>query len=202
MFYIGDTYAKKGQNAQAKQWFEKVIAFNKERGGKVGAKQASLAKLWLSRKYIQEMRDVRLGSSEKTIVDGLQRLKNLQKTLQTNLAEVIKYDYGPGIVGALAAEAESHEIISRAFATSPVPREYAKGDQAKQFKDLATQQAAEFLQKAKAAYKTAFEKGLSLEAYGEPLLQSARAFHRLAPEESKNAGEITNVGNLLDKVNL
>ncbi len=202
MFYIGDTYAKKGQNTQAKQWFERVIAFNKERGGKVGAKQASLAKLWLVRKYIQEMRDVRLGASEKTIVDGLQRLKNLQKTLQTNLAEVIKYDYGPAIVGALAAEAESHEIISRAFGTSPVPREYSKGDQAKQFKDLATQQAAEFLQKAKSAYKTAFEKGLSLEAYGEPLLQSARAFHRLAPEESKNAGEITNVGNLLDKVNL
>jgi cellulose synthase operon protein C len=202
MFYIGDTYAKKGQTGQAKAWFEKVIAFNKERGGKVGAKYASQAKLWLSKKYIQEMRDVRLGTSEKSIVDGFQRLKNLQKTLQTNLAEVIKYDYGPAIVGALAAEAESYEIISKAFSTSPVPKEYAKGDQAKQFKDLAMQESNGFLQKAKVAYKTAFEKGLALEAYGEPLLQSARAYHRLAPEESKNAGEMTNVGNLLDKVNL
>ncbi len=202
MYYIGDVYAKKGQMSLAKQWFERVIAFNKERGGKVGAKQASLAKLWLSRKYIQEMRDIRLGTSEKSIVDGFQRLKNLQKTLLTNLAEVIKYDYGPSIVGALAAEAESYEIISKAFSTSPVPREYSKGDQAKQFKDLAMQESNSFLQKAKSAYKTAFEKGLSLEAYGDPLLQSARAYHRLAPEESKNAGEITNVGNLLDKVNL
>ncbi len=202
MFYIGDTYAKKGQMTLAKQWFERVIAFNKERGGKVGAKYASQAKLWLARKYIQEMREVRLGTSEKSIVDGFQRLKSLQKTLVTNLAEVIKYDYGPAIVGALATEAESYEIISKAFSTSPVPREYAKGDQAKQFKDLANQEAAGFLTKAKATYKAAFEKGLSLEAYGEPLLQSARAYHRLAPEESKNAGEVTNVGNLLDKVNL
>jgi tetratricopeptide (TPR) repeat protein len=202
MFYIGDTYAKKGQTGQAKTWFERIIGFNKERGGKVGAKYASQAKLWLSKKYIQEMREVRLGTSEKSIVDGFQRLKNLQKTLLTNLAEVIKYDYGPAIVGALAAEAESYEIISKAFSTSPVPKEYAKGDQAKQFKDLAMQEANGFLQKAKTAYKTAFEKGLALEAYGEPLLQSARAYHRLAPEESKNAGEMTNVGNLLDKVNL
>lgn len=202
MYTIGDIYAKKEQNGQAKAWFEKTIAFYKERGGKVGAKYAAQAKFWLAQKYLADMKAVPSGSSEKAIVEGFQRLKNLQKVLMGHLAEVIKFDYGPSIVAALAAEGESYEIISKAFLKSPVPREYAKAEQAKQFRDLAAQEAAGFLLKAKGAYKSAFEKGKSLEAYGEPILNAARAYHRLAPEESQAAGEITTVGTLLDRTNL
>ena len=185
MYTIGDVYAKKGQNTQAKQWFEKTVAFHRERKGKVGTKYAAQAKFWLSEKYLAEMKNIKLGVTEKSIVDGFQRLKAQQKTLLTNLAEVIKYDYGPSIVAALAAEAESYRVISDAFKKSPVPREYSNPEQAKQFRKLADDEAAGFMQKAKGAYKTAFEKGLALEAYGEPLLNSARAYHQLAPEESR-----------------
>jgi TolA-binding protein len=202
MYTIGDINAKRDQNGAAKRWFEQTISFYKERGGKVGAKYAAQAKFWLTQKYLVEMKAVQGGTSEKSIVEGFQRLKNLQKTLISNLAEVIKFDYGPSIVAALAAEGESYEIIARAFAKSPVPREYAKAEQAKQFKDLANQEAAGFLQKAKGAYKSAFEKGKSLEAYGDPLLMSARNYYRLAPEESQQAGEITTVGTLLDRTGL
>lgn len=202
MHTIADIYDRKGQKAQARQWFTKTLEFYSQSRGKVGVKYAAQAKFWLSRRTLDEMREVRTGTSEKSIVDAFQRLKNSQKVLLKDMVEVIKFDYGPMIVAALAAEAESYEIISKAFSTSPVPREYSTAEQAKQFKTLANDEATSFLQKAKGSYKGAFEKGIAIEAYGAPLLDSARSFHRLAPEESKNAGEITNVGNLLDRVNL
>lgn len=202
MFTIGDVYAQKRQNGQAKQWFEKTVAFYKERKGKVGTKYAAQAKFWLSEKYLDDMRNIKMGSSEKTMKIGLDNLKALHKNLLTNLAEVIKYDYGPMIVAALASEAASYEVFGNAYKNLQVPKEYAAPEAAKQFKEFANKEAEGYIGKAKGAYKVAFEKGLALEAYGEPLLESARAYHRLAPEESKNAGEITTVGNLLDRVNL
>lgn len=201
-YTIGETYARRGQMSQAKSWYEKTVALFKERGGKSGAKFAGQAKFWLARKSLDEMKAIRLGTAEKTIVNGFQNMKNLQKTLLKDLAEVIKIDYGPSIVAALAAEAESYEIIANAFKNSPVPREYGNPEQAKQFKQLAQQEGDGFLQKAKGAYKVAFEKGIALEAFGEPLLSSARNYHRLAPGESKVAGEMASFGTLVDKVGL
>lgn len=202
MYNIGEMSAKRDQIGATKQWYERTIAFYKERGGKVGAKYASQAKFFLVRKYLDDMKAVQLGTSEKSIVEGFQRLKNLQKSMLGQLAEVIKFDYGPMIVAALAAEGESYEVIAKAFQKSPVPREYAKPEQAKQFKDLAAQEATGFLQKAKGSYKSAFEKGKSLEAYGEPLLNAARGYNRLAPDDAQGGGEITTVGTLLDRTNL
>lgn len=201
-YNIGETYAKRGQTSQAKAWFEKTVGLFKERGSKTGAKFAGQAKFWLARKSLDEMKAIRLGTAEKTIVNGFQNMKALQKTLLKDLADVIKIDYGPSIVAALSAEAESYEIIANAFKNSPVPREYSNPDQAKQFKQLAQQEGDGFLQKAKGAYKAAFEKGIALEAFGEPLLSSARNYNRLAPGESKVAGEMASLGSLVDKVGL
>lgn len=203
MYTIGDIYAQKKQNSQAQQWFEKTLAFYKEGKGKAGVKYAAQAKFWLSEKYLGQMQAVNLGTAEKTIAAGLTKMKALQEEmLKKHLSEVIKFDYGPSIVAALAAEGKSYEIISNAFKKSPTPKEYSTPDSAKQFRQMADNTANEFSLKAKAAYKGAFEKGLQIEAYGDPLLESARSFHRLAPDESKNAGETTTVGNLLDRVNL
>ena len=84
-----------------------------------------------------------------------------------------------------------------------MPLEYAKNAAAKkQFKDLAKKESDALYQQAKGAYKVAFEKGHSLEAFGDPLLQSVRNYNRLAPEDTKFAGEITNIGTLLDKAGL
>jgi len=202
MYLIGDIYAKQNKHAQAKQWFEKAVGYSKERGMKAGPKYASQAKFWLTHKLLDDMRAVRLGTSEKTITNGLKQMKDTQAKMVKDLKEVIRYDYGPMIVAALAAEAESYEIISKAFSSSPVPREYAKPEEQKQYRELAGKEAATLLATAKDKYKGAFDRGLSLEAYGQPLLDAAHGYHRLEPGDTKNGGEITNVGNILDRVGL
>ncbi len=202
-YMIGDIYAQKRQNTQAKQWFEKTVDFyNSRRSQKQGIKYAAQAKFWLAERILDDMKAQKYGNSEKTMMIGMGNMGALQKKLLGQLADVIKLDYGPSIVAALAAEAASYEVYSNAWKSLTPPKEYSTPDAAKKFKEMTNKEAESFLAKAKGAYKVAFEKGLGLEAYGEPLLESARAYHRLAPEESKNAGEITTVGNLLDRVNL
>lgn len=202
-YMIGDIYAQKRQNTQAKQWFEKTVDFyNSRRSQKQGIKYAAQAKYWLAERTLDDMKAQRFGNSESTMTIGMKNMKALHDKLLKNLAEVIKLDYGPSIVAALAAEAASYEVYANAWKNLAVPKEYAAPDAAKKFKEMANKEAEANMLKAKGSYKGAFEKGLALEAYGDPLLESARAYHRIAPEESKNAGEITTVGNLLDRVNL
>ena len=203
-FYIAHFYTKLRSHGKAKQWYEKVVRVvnSTSRGRKMGAKYAAQSQFILSRVYLDQMKKVRLGRTEKSITKGLNKMKSLQKTLIKNMAKVIKYDYGPSVVAALSAEAESYEIIGNTFKNIPIPREYAKGNVAKQFKDMASKQMNEFIAKAIGSYRTAFDKGLSLKAYGPEMISSAQALYRLDPKGFTNAGEINDVGQLPDMMGI
>ncbi len=203
-FYIAEFYRNMNQSTKAKEWYQKVIRIvnNTSSAQKMGAKYAAQAQYHISSIALDEMRRVRLGSTDKSITNGLNNMKAIQKTLIRDMAKVIKYDYGPSVVAALAAEAESYEIIGDTFKNIPIPKEYATGDVAKQFKDMANQQMTEFHKKAIGSYKNAFEKGLSLKAYGPEMLASAQALYRLDPAGFKNAGEVNDVGELKDMMGI
>ena len=203
-YHIGEFYSILRSHSKAEQWYEKVIRIvsNTSRGKEIGAKYGAQAQYELSSKYLKEMRSVRLGTTEKSITNGLNRMKDLQKSLIRDMAKVIKYDYGPMVVAALAAEAESYEIIGFTFKNIPVPKEYAQGNVAKQFKDMAAQEMNEFIGKAIGSYRNAFNKGISLKAYGPELLSSAQALYRLDPKGFTNAGEINDVGEIPDMMGI
>ncbi|MCJ8277880.1 MAG: hypothetical protein HRT44_07360, partial [Bdellovibrionales bacterium] len=203
-FYIADFYRRLRSITKAKQWYQKVIRVvnNTSRGKKIGAKYAAQSQFRISSKYLRDMRAVKLGRTEKTITKGLNKMKALQKSLIKDMAKVIKYDYGPSVVAALSAEAESYEIIGNTFKNIPIPKEYSKGNVAKQFKDMASQQMNEFITKAIGSYRTAFNKGVSLKAYGPEMLSSAQALYRLDPKGFTNAGEINDVGQIPDMMGL
>lgn len=181
MHYIGDYNARRGLNSAASKWFGRCVSYYKERPGKEGVRFAALSKLWLVRRKLVEMQSVRLGTKEKTIASRLAQVKSIQGSLIKNLADVIKFDYGPAVVGALYTEAESYEVIAGKFRKSPVPVEYAKNLKASQeFKKLASKQSADFVEKAKSVYKTAIDKGYSISGYGEYLKNSVDAYGRLS----------------------
>lgn len=203
-FYIAEFYLEMRQLDAAQEWYKKVVRIvnNSNEAKKVGAKYAAQSQYRVSKISLDLMRKQRLGSTEASITKALNEMKYIQKILIRDMAKVIKYDYGPSIVAALAAEAESYEIIGDTFKNIPIPREYQQGDVAKQFKDMANKQMVEFHTKAIASYKNAFEKGLSLGAYGPEMLASAQALYRLDPNGFKNAGEINDVGQLKDMMGI
>ena len=130
-------------------------------------------------------------------------MKALQGRLIKDMASVIKYDHGPSVVAALAAGAESNEIIGLAWQRLGVPIEFAKNTNMRaKFKELSGQQANDFLGKAIVSYRTAFEKGISLKAYGKEMLSSAQALYRLDPKGFNQAGEVNQVGQLIDMVGI
>jgi cellulose synthase operon protein C len=203
-YHIADFYTKMRNVNAAKQWHEKVIRVvnNTNEGKKIGAKYAAQSQYALAKVTLDEMRRVRIGNTDSSITKGLNSMKELQKVLIRNMAKVIKYDYGPSVVAALAAEAESNEIIGDTFKNIPIPKEYSAGDVAKQFKDMANKQMNEFYAKAIGGYRNAFEKGRSLKAYGDEMLSSAQALYRLDPNGFKNAGEINDVGQIKDMMGI
>lgn len=199
-YYIADFYSKIRRVGKAIEWHKKVIRVvnNTSRGRKIGARYAAQSQFRISREMLNEMRKTRLGRTDSSITKGLNKMKAVQKRLIKDMAKVIKFDYGPMIVAALAAEAESYEIIGNTFKNIPIPREYAKGKVREQFKAMAKQQETEFLNKAIGAYRSAFNKGVDLKAYGDPMIESAQALYRLDPKGFKNAGEINDVGQIVD----
>lgn len=203
-YHVADFYQRLNSVTKAKEWYQKVIRIvnNTSSGQKMGAKYAAQSQYQISKVSLQEMRRVRLGSTDSSITKGLNTMKDIQKTLIRDMAKVIKYDYGPMVVAALAAEAESYEIIGDTFKNIPIPKEYATGDVAKQFKDMANQQMGDFYKKAVGAYRNAFDKGLALQAYGPEMLASAQALYRLDPAGFKNAGEVNDVGELKDMMGI
>ncbi len=203
-FYIADFYSKLRRVGKAIEWHQKVIRVvnNTSRGRKLGSKYAAQSQYRMSREMLSEMRKVRLGRTDTSITQGLNKMKAIQKRLIKDMAKVIKYDYGPMIVAALAAEAESYEIIGLTFRNIPIPKEYAKGKVREQFKGMAKQQETEFINKAVGAYRSAFNKGIDLKAYGDPMIESAQALYRLDPKGFKNAGEINDVGQIVDMMGI
>ncbi len=203
-YYIADFYSELRKVQTAIQWHEKVIRVvnNTSRGKKIGARYAAESQFRISRELLSEMKRVRLGNTDSSITKGLNKMKAVQKRLIGEMAKVIKYDYAPFVVAALAAEAESYEIIGDTFKNIPIPKEYAKGQVREQFKQMAAQQQTEFHNKAIAGYRNAFEKGISLKGYGDAMLECARALYRLDPKGFNHAGEINEVGEIVDMMGL
>ena len=67
---------------------------------------------------------------------------------------------------------------------------------------MASQQMNEFMTKAIGSYRSAFNKGVSLKAYGPEMLSSAQALYRLDPKGFSNAGEINDVGQVPDMMGI
>lgn len=203
-YYIADFYSKLRQVSNAIKWHEKVIRIvnNTSRAKKVGARYGSQSQYRMSRELLNEMNRVDLGRTDASITNGLNRMKAVQKNLIRQMAKVIKYDYGPMVVAALAAEAESYEIIGNTFKNIPIPKEYSKGKVRDQFKGMAEQQKTEMYNKAIGSYRNAFNKGIALKGYGDAMIKSAQALYRLDPANFKNAGEINDVGELVDMMGI
>jgi tetratricopeptide (TPR) repeat protein len=203
-FYIADFYSQIRNVNKAIEWHKKVIRVvnNTSQGKKLGAKYAAQSQFRISRELLSEMKRTKLGRTDASITKGLNKMKAIQKKLIKDMAKVIKYDYGPMIVAALAAEAESYKIIGDTFKNIPIPKVYAKGDVRKQYLDMAKKQETEFYGKAIGAYRNAFNKGIDLKAYGEPMIKSAQALYQLDPNGFKNAGEINDVGQVVDMMGI
>jgi len=127
-FNIAELYKSMNAITKANQWYEKVvkIARGSSKARKLGGKYGAQAAYNLSIKSLYEMKKIQLGNREKSIQKGFERMKALSDKLVKDMVPVIKFDYGPSVVAALAAEAESNAIIARSWQKLNVPLEFSK----------------------------------------------------------------------------
>lgn len=202
-YEIGKISREQGSQTKAKSWFNKVVDMTgSSQGKKAGANYGAEAKYNLTVGTLDQMKAVQLGNTEKSIMMGLKRLKDLQAQLTKDMAQVIKYDYGPMIVAALKAEGESFEVIANAFKNCPVPKEFNQPQVVQQFKELLQKESSGFYEKAKSSYRAGFDKGIAIKAYSEEITAIARNLYRLDPENFKQPGEIGLPSAIIDRMGL
>lgn len=194
-YLIAEILRTSGKITPTKEAYQKTYGIYqtlKARGKATGVRYAAESKYRLAAESLEEMKRISLGTSEKSIMTGLTRMQELQKVLLKNMADVLRLDYGPYVVAAVLSEAQAYEIISGAFEKSPVPREYSKPEEAQQFKQLASQQASEFRNKAKAIYEKAYERAIQLDIPSEWTLAALRGVQKLNPQNPLLVGEKIN----------
>ncbi len=182
-----------GRKSEALSWYQKTFGVYqaiKKSGKNQGAEFAAEARYKMAEVHLNNMSRIKLGTSEQSIQAGLVQMQTTQKKMLSEMAQVIKVDYGPYIVAALVSEAKSYEIIADTFLNSPVPKEYQEPKAKEEFKKLANGEAENFRKKAGGAYETAFEKALQFEVNSKWSEVARLGLHKYQPQISQYYGEV------------
>ncbi len=134
-------------------------------GKPVGVQYAAEAKFFIAQDHIAELQRVRFGQSESNQMRSAADIKFLREKYIRDMKEVIRFDYGPMIVAALASTGQMFDLIAEKFSRIPTPSGYDAENQ-KKFKELIQQQIDGVRAEAKNSYKAAWDKSIELESYG------------------------------------
>jgi TolA-binding protein len=132
----------------------------------VGAKYAAQIKLEDAHATFKEFRALPLNNVKKLKEQSDKKISLLTK-LNSQLAEVIKYDSPEEIVGALTLLGQANLHMGEAFIAAPLPPELKAAEEINQYKAGVQKIADPFFAKAKDSLKTAVDRGLEFEAYSD-----------------------------------
>jgi tetratricopeptide (TPR) repeat protein len=166
-FMIGSMAEKRGQHSKAKQWYQKTVELFKhtgKAGREAGVKYAADARFQLAQETLVQLKAVRFGVSDKRQAEGALQVKKLREQYLNEMKDVIRYDYGPFIIAALASSGQMFEDIANLFAGISVPHGFSEAD-AQKYKELIQGQVTGFRNEAKNSYKAAVDKSVELEAF-------------------------------------
>lgn len=158
-----------GSVARAKPWFQKVLDRFKSASKGVKdetVKYAAEARFFLDQDTLRELLAIRFGTVEKTQARAAGEVKRLREKYISEMKDVIRFDYGPFIVAALASTGKMFESLGTMFARIAVPNGYQPEDAAK-YKELIQVQINGFRSEAKNSYRAAVDKASEFEVYSD-----------------------------------
>jgi tetratricopeptide (TPR) repeat protein len=163
-YWIAKRAEQAGQAGKARAWYQKT--FDANRATKQGVRYAAEARFRLAQDTLAQLAALRFRPSEKQQAQAAQQGETLRKKYLDEMKEVVRFDYAPYIVAALASTGQMFEYLAYAYSKVPAPPGYSPDD-AKKLTDLAMGRATGFSTEAKNSYKAAYDKALELESYDE-----------------------------------
>ncbi len=135
-----------------------------------------------------ELGAIRFGTTDKTQGAAAAQVQAGVKKYVEQMKEVIRLDYGPMIVAALASTGQVYEMLASKFEKIQPPAGLT-GDDAKKYKELIQVEANRFKAEAKTSYQAAVDRSLEFETYGE-WTRTARVGLSLYDAKHADAGDI------------
>ena len=168
-YAISIIHQKLGRPDKSKTWLKKTVDIQKKfrKEGNEGVSFAAEAKFRLATESLAQLRALRFSASPKQQERVAKEILMFQNHyVKQEMGDVIRFDYGPMIVAALASTGQMFEIIAYNFSKIPAGKDFSSEDLAN-FKGLIGQKVSEYRKQALDAYKLAYDKSLALEIYTE-----------------------------------
>lgn len=182
LYWISELPGKREDKEKAR---DRVLGFYRRAGGDTKSKIATYAakiKFKDAQTTYAELRAIRIPANpakQKAAVDN--KLNTLNR-LNTQLAEIIKYDSADEIVDSLNLLAEANQHMANSIRNTPVPGNL-KEEQRKQYLAGIEQIAEPFAKKATESYKLAVDRARDLEVYNASYRNALKEMETKAPKE-------------------
>lgn len=153
------------------------------------------AKFELSQAQRADLQAIRFGTTDKSQGLAAAQVQQGIKKYVEAMKEVIRLDYGPMIVAALASTGQVYEMVAQKFDKIQTPNGLT-GEDAKKYRELIAVEANRFRTEAKTSYQAAVDRSLEFETYGE-WTKTARAGLAAYDPKHTDSGDIaidTNAG--------
>lgn len=202
-FQHAQVSAKLGRVTKAKESYQRTIATYqafKRQGADVGVQYAAESRFNLAQETLQELRNIRFTQSDRQQAAAAAQVKQVRERYIAHMKEVIRFDYAPMIVAALASSGQMFDYIAYTFTRIPVPAGFSAEDGAK-YKELINQEINGIRTEAKNSYKAAWDKATELESYGDWSKVAARGLSQY-DQEPREVGEMPSASRTVDWMGL
>jgi tetratricopeptide (TPR) repeat protein len=135
-----------------------------------------------------DLQAIRFGTTDKSQGAAAAQVQAGVKRYVDQMKEIIRLDYGPMIVAALASTGQVYEMLSQKFEKIQTPAGLV-GEDAKKYRELIGVEASRFKNEAKTSYQAAVDRSLEFETYGE-WTKAARVGLSLYDAKQTDAGDI------------
>jgi hypothetical protein len=124
------------------------------------------ARFQLAQPVRAELTAIRFGTTDKSQGAAATQIQAGVKRYMDQMKEVIRLDYGPMIVAALASTGQMYDMLAQKFEKIQTPAGLT-GESAQKYRELLQVEVNRFKAEAKTSYQAAVERSLEFETYGE-----------------------------------
>lgn len=197
-YKIATLSKKLNRQSQFKQGCEKTIAVVKKLSGSkgVGSSEAAECKYELSLATLRDLEFIRIPANPAKQGAAVKQKLDLVAKINSEMAEVIKYDDGNYVIAALTTAGRAYDHMSRALYNAPKPAGL-KPEELKIYDAEIDKIAAPLKQSAIDNYKRAVNKAFEIHFYNQYMTEAMAALNRydksLYPDSGERVSEVREI---------
>ncbi|MEQ1878580.1 MAG: hypothetical protein ABL958_18200, partial [Bdellovibrionia bacterium] len=182
---------KLGKKSLASDWYKKTVGAQArlaKNQPSVGAWYAAEAKFKLALPILEEFKAIRIPAGKNAEAAVQTKLKLIGK-LNTELQQVIKYDSGEQIVGALTVLGQAYDHMFKAIEGSPIPKGL-KPEEMDMYKKEIRKVSEPFQKQAVDNFTTALDRGTELKVASSWTKEALRGMQTYDPANFVDYGDV------------